>query len=395
MTIRDTFSDLRVLWHVSLGDRRGSRRRPRSDQGRVRRNQAHHRHAPAHGGRRPGSAAPRTPARSRCACGSDSKPARRGTPRCWSRARPSCRSRTTTTGSGRTGNAALSGGRRSGEPTRSTASSSPTPACRAPRSRSAASASLLDDQRFVGNVGLAAERADLRRLARGEPAASRTWCSTPPTSTASIASSARIRRRALQGRQLPAERRLPDQDRQDHARSAIYSTSRPITSVPAGVNPIRDSTSTYGLRFAGEQAGGQDQARLTRLRTPRRPTTRDNPLDFDLDYRLAELTATFRQFGLGVGHGDHGRQLACGKGFTTPLATLHKFQGWADKFLTTPAERHRGSVRECQRQPQGRGRARYARLHRELSRLRRRAHLGRLRQRVERRRSPRNTSVST
>jgi hypothetical protein len=25
------------------------------------------------------------------------------------------------------------------------------------------------------------------------------------------------------------------------------------------------------------------------------------------------------------------------KGFTTPLATLHKFQGWADKFLGTPA----------------------------------------------------------
>ena len=24
------------------------------------------------------------------------------------------------------------------------------------------------------------------------------------------------------------------------------------------------------------------------------------------------------------------------KGFTTPYATLHKFQGWADKFLTTP-----------------------------------------------------------
>jgi hypothetical protein len=24
------------------------------------------------------------------------------------------------------------------------------------------------------------------------------------------------------------------------------------------------------------------------------------------------------------------------KGFTTPLATLHRFQGWADKFLVTP-----------------------------------------------------------
>jgi hypothetical protein len=25
-------------------------------------------------------------------------------------------------------------------------------------------------------------------------------------------------------------------------------------------------------------------------------------------------------------------------GFKTPLATLHKFQGWADKFLVTPAD---------------------------------------------------------
>ncbi|HEX4973709.1 MAG TPA: hypothetical protein VFV69_21890, partial [Steroidobacteraceae bacterium] len=26
------------------------------------------------------------------------------------------------------------------------------------------------------------------------------------------------------------------------------------------------------------------------------------------------------------------------KGFTTPLATLHRFQGWADKFLVTPVD---------------------------------------------------------
>ena len=26
------------------------------------------------------------------------------------------------------------------------------------------------------------------------------------------------------------------------------------------------------------------------------------------------------------------------KGFTTPLATLHKFNGWADKFLGTPPD---------------------------------------------------------
>ena len=27
-----------------------------------------------------------------------------------------------------------------------------------------------------------------------------------------------------------------------------------------------------------------------------------------------------------------------GVGFKTPLATLHKFQGWADKFLSTPGD---------------------------------------------------------
>jgi hypothetical protein len=50
---------------------------------------------------------------------------------------------------------------------------------------------------------------------------------------------------------------------------------------------------------------------------------------------MAELTASYKQFGLGAG-----MEVLEGngtKGFATPLATLHKFQGWADKFLTTPA----------------------------------------------------------
>src|SRR6185436_20710778 len=62
----------------------------------------------------------------------------------------------------------------------------------------------------------------------------------------------------------------------------------------------------------------------------------DNPLTFDLDYTTAELTATYKQFGLGAGiEVMEGNGV---KGFTTPLATLHKFQGWADKFLTTPVD---------------------------------------------------------
>jgi hypothetical protein len=107
----------------------------------------------------------------------------------------------------------------------------------------------------------------------------------------------------------------------------------PLVITPAGLNPVRDSTSTYGLRFAGDKALGK--IKLAYAASYATQTDyQDNPLDFELDYKFAELTATFRQFGLGVG-----TEIMEGngvKGFTTPLATLHKFQGWADKFLTTP-----------------------------------------------------------
>ena len=103
-----------------------------------------------------------------------------------------------------------------------------------------------------------------------------------------------------------------------------------IIGVPAAV---RDSTSTYGLRFAGEkQAGKVKVGYLASWAT--QSDAGDNPLNFDLGYEFGELSATYQQFGLAAGI-----EILEGngtKGFTTPLATLHKFQGWADKFLTTP-----------------------------------------------------------
>jgi len=61
-----------------------------------------------------------------------------------------------------------------------------------------------------------------------------------------------------------------------------------------------------------------------------------NPADFDLDY--ASLSLGLRQqdswasLTLERLEGDGSR------GFATPLATLHAFQGWADAFLTTPPD---------------------------------------------------------
>ena len=110
--------------------------------------------------------------------------------------------------------------------------------------------------------------------------------------------------------------------------------------------------------FRRRSSGGQAQAGLRRVlghanRLRRQPA--------DLRPRLhapREFTATYRQFGLGAGiEVLEGNGV---KGFTTPLATLHKFQGWADKFLTTPAERHRRPYADAEHQSEGGRRARHA-----------------------------------
>jgi hypothetical protein len=105
----------------------------------------------------------------------------------------------------------------------------------------------------------------------------------------------------------------------------------PLAGVPAAV---RDSSATYGLRFAGERAIGKGKVAYVASYATQEDHG-ENPLSFDLDYWLAEVTGTRGAFSLGAGYevleGDGA------KGFSTPLATLHRFQGWADKFLATPA----------------------------------------------------------
>lgn len=97
--------------------------------------------------------------------------------------------------------------------------------------------------------------------------------------------------------------------------------------------PQRDSTRTLGLRLQGERPLAK--VKLGYIASwATQEDWGDNPLSFSNDYLLAELNATFRQYSLGAGY-----ELLEGdgtKGFATPLATLHRFQGWADKFLATP-----------------------------------------------------------
>jgi len=92
-----------------------------------------------------------------------------------------------------------------------------------------------------------------------------------------------------------------------------------------------NSTSTYGLGYTGT-FGMMTLAATYATQSD----YGDSPLSYDADYYFAEAVFKFEPVTLTAGY----EVLASDDGtaaFRTPLATLHKFQGWADKFLLTPA----------------------------------------------------------
>ena len=94
-------------------------------------------------------------------------------------------------------------------------------------------------------------------------------------------------------------------------------------------NAAANSTSTYGIDYKGK-FGKTAVAASYAVQSD----YADNPSSFDTDYLFLELSTPVSGATVALGYellgGDEG------VGFKTPLATLHKFQGWADKFLGTP-----------------------------------------------------------
>lgn len=62
----------------------------------------------------------------------------------------------------------------------------------------------------------------------------------------------------------------------------------------------------------------------------------NSTLDYDADYYVIDISGKVAALTLVAGYEVLGA--GGGVGFKTPLATLHKFQGWADKFLSTPGD---------------------------------------------------------
>jgi hypothetical protein len=101
-------------------------------------------------------------------------------------------------------------------------------------------------------------------------------------------------------------------------------------------NAPTQSSATWGARFAGAHPIGGGVSVTYEGEYARQSDYGNNPARFGLDYidLGAGLKTKSRWASLGYERLDGNGA----RGFQTPLATLHTFQGWADVFLTTPAK---------------------------------------------------------
>lgn len=92
----------------------------------------------------------------------------------------------------------------------------------------------------------------------------------------------------------------------------------------------------FGLRFSGKTSFGDDVDLLYVAEYAEQSDFKDGMSSIDASYYFAELGVRWTRFTCKVGYEVLGSNDGL-YGFATPFATLHKFNGWADMFLTTPA----------------------------------------------------------
>jgi hypothetical protein len=99
---------------------------------------------------------------------------------------------------------------------------------------------------------------------------------------------------------------------------------------------LSSSNRTVGIRINGSHAVSDNTSASFTVEFAHQNDYGGNPNNYSADYVLLEGTLT-----RGGITGKLGYEILQGgsvQAFQTPLATLHAFQGWADKFLTTPAD---------------------------------------------------------
>jgi len=182
---------------------------------------------------------------------------------------------------------------------------------------------VLDDQRFVGNVGWRQNEQTFDAL-RAQIGGSNV--------KADVTYASQVNR--VFGPDSPAGRWHGDVVLANVAKSWKAGTLTVFDYYLDIDEAAAQSSNTFGARLAGAKPLGKLRATYT-LSYATQSDVAKNPASFTDDYYLVEGGLDIKKFNVGLGYevlGSNGTVA-----FATPLATLHVFQGWADKFLTTPA----------------------------------------------------------
>ena len=94
-------------------------------------------------------------------------------------------------------------------------------------------------------------------------------------------------------------------------------------------------TQTFGARATASFALGKATKLNLAASYARQSDWKQNPVNYAADYIAAEASIAHGPFAVTGGYEQLGSAAEI-RAFQTPMATLHKFNGWADLFLVTP-----------------------------------------------------------
>ncbi len=194
----------------------------------------------------------------------------------------------------------------------------------------------LDDERFVGAIAFRnngqtfdAVRAELTPAARLKVDVSYAWAQR----TIWGIDGRGARQQAVSGDNVLAN--LGYQTRLGTLTGFAYL----VDQDEAAVQGYRLSSQTYGGRFSGSHPLSRAAKLSYQLSYARQRDWHRNPNRYAADYYLADVGLAVAALKLGAGYEVLGAADGVAlTSFQTPLATAFKFQGWADKFLTTPPD---------------------------------------------------------
>ena len=95
------------------------------------------------------------------------------------------------------------------------------------------------------------------------------------------------------------------------------------------------SSASYGLEYQGKHKFGENTSMKWEAEYAAQGDYGSNPTDLSADYLFLMVQGVFKPVSVKLGYEVLSGNPRDGR-FSTPLATLHKFNGWADKFLNTP-----------------------------------------------------------